>query len=37
MGLGIMAEQPEFQMHGWSVLTQVVGIPTPSGSKVGCG
>ena len=34
MGLGIMAEQPDFQAHGWSVLTHVVATPTPRGSKV---
>ena len=34
MGLGIMAEQPDFQTHGWSVLTHVVATPTPRGSKV---
>ncbi|CAI8030011.1 hypothetical protein GBAR_LOCUS17015 [Geodia barretti] len=33
MGLGIMAEQPDFQTHGWSVLTHVVATPTPRGSK----
>lgn len=34
MGLGIMSEQPDFQTHGWSVLTHVVATPTPRGSKV---
>ena len=34
MGLGIMAEQPDFQSYGWSVLTLVVATPTPPSSKV---
>lgn len=34
MGLGIMAEQVEFQIHGWNVLTQVVATPTLKAIKV---
>ena len=34
MGLGIMADQPEFQALGWGVLTDVVATPTPRGNKV---